>query len=498
MTEQTKEADVPSSNLTKKIGLIAGIVGALLVRFFFDPGDPIITNTAAVAVLMSVWWITEALPLGATALLPIVLFPALGVMDGKAVTKEYGHWVIFLFLGGFLISVAMERWKLHRRIALNILRVVGSKKKLILIGFMAGTAFLSMWISNTATTMMMVPIALAVVLKLGEDADNTPSTKDHHFGNALMLGTAYAASIGGMMTLVGTPPNVALVAQYETLFPEAQTISFGSWMVFAFPLCLLMLATVWTTLSYSIKSDSSSELQRQKIMEEVTKLPEISREELYVALVFAGVAISWIFRNSINLGFAEIPGWSSLFPQSGFINDGTVAIAFAVLLFILPSRDKGRILEVNAFSKIPWGIVLLFGGGFALAAGFKESGLSAYIGEQLASLGSLPLPLLIATICLIVTFLTEVTSNTATAQILLPILGALAIQLDIDPLLLMIPGALSCSCAFMLPVATPPNAIAFASGQVSLQKMMRFGILLNLIGVVLITLCSYLIPLILF
>ena len=476
-------------------GLIAGPVLALLTLVLVDTGSMEGNRTAAVAVLMAVWWITEAIPLAATALLPLALFPTLGVSGANDVSKDYVNWIIFLFIGGFLVAIAMQRWNLHRRLALNVLLVAGGKPTRIVLGFMASTAFLSMWISNTATTMMMVPIGLAVILNV-EERFGPSAAKS--LGVPILLGTAYAASIGGIATLVGTPPNGSLAGIFEQSFPDRDAISFAPWMFFALPLSLLLFAVAAVYLVLLTKSSALGgkpvETDLSHVREELKKLGPMAREERMVAIVFVSLALAWLFRSKLELGFVAIPGWSSLLTKPEMVNDGTVAMIFALLLFLLPARQgkARRLLETDAFGKLPWGIVVLFGGGFALAGAFQDSGLSLYVGEQLAGLKDVHPIVLVAVICVCVTFLTELTSNTASAQILLPLLASLAAEIGVDPLLLMVPAAVSCSCAFMLPVATPPNAIAFGSQRLTIGQMLRAGLILNLAGVLIVVLATFL------
>ena len=480
----------PESSI-KTLFLIGAPVISLLFIFVFDlsPGKPEITYTAAIAILMALWWITEAIPLAVTALIPLVLFPAFGVMDGKAVSGEYVNHIIFIFIGGFMVALAMEKWNLHKRIALKILMLFPIQPRFILLGFMVATAFLSMWISNTATTMMMIPIAIAVVVKLEEIMGDE---KVQRFSIGLFLGIAYSASVGGIATLIGTPPNLVLLRVYSTTFPNEPAISFAKWFFFALPVSIVFLFIVWGILSWFFCREKGMEIDKQVFVGQYKALGKISYEEKIVLVDFLVLLVLWIFRADIRIGEFVIPGWSGLFPEAKFINDGTVAIAMATILFLIPSskgtgEKPSRVLDWETVARLPWGIVLLFGGGFALASGFKQSGLSAYMGDHLVGLGSLHPILIILCICFLVTFLTELTSNLATAQILLPILAALAVSIKVNPLLLMIPGILSCSCAFMLPVATPPNAIVFGTGRLKVSDMSRVGIILNLTGILVIT-----------
>lgn len=474
-------------------GFFGGILAALAVLLFadLDPANPVVTRAAAVALLMAIWWITEAVPLAVTALLPLVLFPVLGVQDGRHVSTQYFNWIIFLFIGGFLVALAMQRWNLHRRIALRILLLFGVRPRNILVGFMAATGFLSMWISNTATTMMMVPIALAVAMNLEELAG---AGRVSRFSTGILLGIAYSASIMGIATLVGTPPNLVLAGLFEKQFPDAPAITFAQWMLFGLPLSLVLFGGLATYLIVVFcPRGHDFEVGRDVIRRQYDALGPMSFEEKIVLADFIGLALLWLTRADLEIGALRIPGWASLFPAAEFLNDGTVAIAMALLLFFIPARREGasRLLEGDVFRQLPWGIVILFGGGFALASGFEQSGLSLWVGEQMRGLGAVPPIVLVLLVCLIVTFLTELTSNTASAQILLPILANLSIAIGMNPLLLMIAGTVSCSCAFMLPVATPPNAIVFGTDRVSMPAMAKTGFLLNIFGAVIVTLAVF-------
>ncbi len=435
-------------------------------------------GVGAAAVLMAVWWITEAIPIPATALLPIALFPFLGVMAASEVTLAYANHLIYLYLGGFLIAAAIERWNLHRRIALNTIRIVGVSPARITLGFMLATAFLSMWISNTATTMMMLPIGLAVVNQAwslmpgrgqgGADAD----IRRFNFGTGLMLGIAYAASIGGVATLIGTPPNAILVGVVEGTY--GRTISFAAWMELGAPLAAIMLVTAWLYLTrVACRSEIASlpggvELIRSQLRE----LGPVSREEKWVLGVFAAVAAAWILR-----GLVSLEGLES-------VHDSTIAIAGALLLFVIPSdfRRGVFLLDWKTASRVPWDILILFGGGFALAGGFSQSGLTTWIAGGLTVLQGFHPLLLIAIAALLVIFLTELTSNSATASLTLPVVAAVAEAMELHPLGLMVTVAIAASFAFMMPVATPPNAIVFSSRYITIPQMARIGLGLNLLG----------------
>jgi len=475
----------------QNVGLILG-PAALTIMMFFDlePGRPEVTRMAAISLLMAAWWITDAIPLAATALLPMILYPLFGILEGKETAPIYVNSTIFLFVGGFMIALAMERWKLHKRIALLIIRVIGGGPSRIILGFMVAAAFLSMWISNTATAIMMLPIGMAIVSQM---EDKFGEKKTHPFAVALMLGIAYACSTGGIATLVGTPPNLVLQRVFEQTFPGAPPITFGQWFLLGLPLSIILAGTVWLLLTkVFFRLPKELKVERDVVEAEYARLGAVSYEEKVVSIVFVGTAFLWIFREDLILGFFTIPGWSGLLPFSKMIDDGTVALFMATTLFFIPQKGGGdRIIDDSIFQSLPWNIVILFGGGFALAKGFQVTGLSALVGNQLIGLSHVPPIVLIAIICLMLTFLTELTSNTATSQMILPILASVAAVVKINPLVFMIPATLSCSCAFMLPVATPPNAIVFGSGRLKIMEMARVGVFINLVGVPIITLYFY-------
>lgn len=481
-----------STGIKQRIGLFASpVIAVALWRSGIAPQEPAVASMAAIAVLMAGWWMTEALPIPATALVPVALFPLVGILDGRATAELYFNHVIFLFIGGFVFALAMQRWNLHRRIALFVFGLFGTSPRRLLLGFMIATWFLSMWISNTASTMMIVPMAMAVS---GQLRDRCGAESTRSFSVALLLGVAYSASIGGLATLIGTPPNLSLARILPIVFPEAPELSFASWFLFAAPLSTAFLFVAWGVLTLLfLRADSCFEVPADVLREERRRLGRPSPEERIVLALFALLVAGWMFRADIDLFGLSIPGWSGLLPRAEFVDDGTVAVVVALLLFVLPapSRANERLMDWEAARDLPWGIVLLFGGGFALASGFQASGLSAWLGTQLTALDGVPPLLLVFLICGALTFLTELSSNTATTEMALPVLGPMAVAIGDDPLLLMIPATLSASCAFMLPVATPPNAIAFATGELRMADMVRGGILLNLIGMILITAAVY-------
>lgn len=466
----------------KTLGLFLGLVLFLIFLILPPPeGMPVAGwRVAAVAALMAAWWISEAIPIPATALIPIVLFPVFQVMPAAEVTSSYANHLIYLYLGGFMIAVTIERWGLHRRMALMTIRLVGTSPNRIILGFMVATAALSMWISNTATTMMMFPIGLAVVRQAASDGEShrNPGDPAFRFGTALMLGIAYSSSIGGVATLIGTPPNAILAGVVERVFD--QTISFSSWMLFGLPLSIILLTITWFYLTRVACRCHLSTLPggSELIHSEIRKLGPMTREERRVLAVFLTVAVAWIVR-----GF--IP-WEAL----SMIEDSTIAVAGAVLLFLIPAdwRSGVFLLDWRTAVRVPWDIIILFGGGFALANGFSSSGLTEWTASSLQVFeGSSPV-ILILVCALVVVFFTEMTSNAATASLTLPIVAAFAEAVEIHPYALMITVAFAASFAFMMPVATPPNAIVFSSRYVTIPTMARVGIGLNLIGTLLLML----------
>jgi len=469
----------------------------------------VLMAAAAVTALVACWWITVALPIPVTSLMPLVLFPLVGIVPIKEAAVPYANSNVFLFMGGFIIALGIERWGLHRRIALHIVRLVGTGRSTIVLGFMLASAVLSMWISNTATTMMMLPIGLAIVAAVAPPQQG-PDAKEHaNFSAALMLGIAYAASVGGIATPIGTPPNISFRGQFARLFPQAGEISFGQWMVIFVPLLLVFLPVVWLVLVKVTCRVGRARMPvgREVVRDDLRALGPMRRPEIAMLVVFAATAILWMTR-SIPIGDANY-GWSGVLEcwlasrggvlfHAGYINDATVALTMAVILFMIPAGrdDSGEwraLMDWPTAKRLPWGILLLFGGGFSIAAGVGASGLSLWCGNVFASLGVTNPLLVVVSICLLMTFLTEFTSNTATTEVMLPILAGVSLAMGVNPLLLMLPATISASCAFMMPVATPPNAIVFGSGCIDMGRMVRTGLILNVIGAVLVTATFYLI-----
>lgn len=484
-------------------GRLAGfVVGSVL--FFVLLLNPLglpraASAVAAVSALMASFWISVCIPIPVTSLFPIVLFPLLGIMDSGKAVKYYSNDNIYLFMGGFIIALAIEKWGLHKRIALLIALLIGTSPRKLVLGFICATALISMLISNTATTMMMLPIAMGIITATFE----LSGKEDQNFAIALMLGVAYGASVGGIATPIGTPPNIEFLGQFRNAFPGAPRITFFSWAKVFFPLVVILIPIVWLTLTSVVAPTRlKTTAGREVILSELRALGRMKKSEMRVLVIFGLTVLLWIFRQPIDLEIFIIPGWSAVLPSRMMLSDATVAVAMAIILFIIPAGERGAgsssepprrafLMDWKTALKLPWGILILFGGGFAVAGGFRESGLDILIGQSIKSYLDIHPLLLIGIICLLVTFLTELTSNTATTAALLPVMMGTALALKLNPLLLMIPATISASCAFMLPVATPPNAIVFGSGHVPMSKMVKGGIILNLVGVFIITMIVY-------
>ena len=466
---------------SKTIGLITGPIVFILTLLFFHPeGLGIEANAILAATLwIAIWWITEAIPIAVTALLPIILFPLSGGLSLGDTTAAFGHKYVFLYVGGFIIAIAIEKWNLHKRIALNIINFIGTNIVNIILGFMVATAFMSMWISNTATSVMMLPIGMAIVAQL-RDNPATVENENLNFGKALMLAIAYSASIGGMGTLIGTPPNLVLAGVVEETF--GYEITFAQWFKFGFPISIVLLFICWKYLTSFAFKFKQKEFPggRTEIKKQLNALGKIAYEEKLVAGVFALTAVAWMTRSYL------------LKPLIPAIDDTIIAMISAIIIFLLPTKDKKRrLLNWEEAVRLPWGILLLFGGGMALAAGFKDSGLALWIGSQMTLLEGVAIVLLIFLLITAVNFLTEITSNLATTAMLLPILYPMAKTIDVHPFVLMVSATVAASCAFMLPVATPPNAVVFGSGYLRIPDMVKTGIWMNLISIILLTLFVY-------
>lgn len=562
-------------------GRLLAVVLFVATLFVLSPEPDQIraSRLAAVTVLMSVLWLTQAIPIAATSLVPLALFPLLGIATAEATSKAYINRNVFLFLGGFVIALGIEKWGLHRRLALSIVCLIGSSPRRIVLGFMLATAFLSMWISNTASTLLMLPIGLALLSSLretGQEAevetspDSLPraaaepagtETADQpaaqtadspedstpeplvRLGIALMLGIAWSASLGGMTTLVGTPTNVAFAEIWDRTFvhpphppggpPAASStgaatgtgnaagtgqsateaglrapeLSAGTWMTGFVPIGAVLLLCAWGVLVWRLLPlPGAGKFGRRFFRERLQALGPPRRTEILMATVFAVTAVLWVTRRAVRVGSVTfMPGWSDLLREplaahgvavSG-IHDSTIAMLMAVLMFFIPAGRDSRgqrqfLMDWKTAERLPWGILLLIGGGFALASAFSSTGLSSWIGTEFAAaVAGWPLWMLVGGTCLLLTFLTELTSNVATVSTLLPVLASVSVRLEIDPRLIMFPAAIATSCAFMLPIATPPNAIVFGSGRVPMGAMVRTGLVLNLVCVFVLTAATF-------
>lgn len=438
---------------------------ALAAILDFSGFSSAISIVASVTFLCAVWWIFEPVPIPVTSLIPLAIFPLTGVLSSTQVAQSYGHHLILLLLGGFILSQSMVYSGAHKRIALMMCNLFGGNSpKRLVMGFMAAAALLSMWISNTATTLMLLPVALATL----------QNNNDKQLTTVLLLGVAYAANVGGIGTPIGTPPNALFLSTYQEA--TGNSIGFLGWMKWSLPLVFIFIPLMMLWLTRNIKSQQGAALP------ETGKWTTIEKRVMWV---FGITALLWITRQEPFGGWRELTGFVTA-------NDASVAMLACIAMFVLPDGNKGRLLDWKTANQIPWGILLLFAGGICIAKAFSVSGLSDLIGQQLAGIIGLPIVLIIAAIALTVTFLTEITSNTATTAMLMPILAAAAITADIEPALLMLPAAMSASCAFMLPVATAPNAIVYGTDKVAIQQMVKNGFGLNLLGTLLITLVCYL------
>ena len=469
---------------SRKIGLYLGPLLFILTRFFLEAEG--LSNQAnavlASTLWIAIWWITEAIPIAATSLLPIILFPLSGALPLDDTTSSFGHRFVFLYLGGFILALAIQKWNLHKRIALNIIKVIGTNVQKIILGFMVATAFLSMWISNTATAVMMLPIGIAIIKQM-KDLKNSPEDENLIFGKALMLSIAYSASIGGIATLIGTPPNLVFAGIIQEVYNIE--ISFLKWFQFGFPISILLLAISWvylTKVAFKFKQNEFNE-GKEEINRQLEELGPISYEEKIVLSVFVVTGLAWILRTYLLNKF--IPN----------LDDSIIALISGISLFLFQANNQEgkneKIMNWEDAVKLPWGVLLLFGGGLAIAQGFQSSGLANWIAENLTQLNGFSLFIILLVLITAVNFLTEITSNLATTAMLLPILAPTAVILGVHPYILMVGATLAASCAFMLPVATPPNAIVFGSNYLKISDMVRVGILMNIISIIIIFMMVY-------
>lgn len=477
----------------KRIAQWAGPLACLLIGTLPspDPSYPLISIMLGITAWMAIWWLTEAVHLAVTSFIPFLLLPAAGIADIKLTAAQYMDPVLFLFIGGFLLAFAIEKWGLHQRLSLGILSVAGHTASSILLGIMCTAFFISMWISNTATVMMLLSAIMALTLQLKTHTQDEESHRK--IASALLIGLAYAASIGGMSTLVGTPTNMIFYRVYNEQFGENHPVQFSSWMQSALPVALALLLFTWLTIRLTVlKSNGKIPFDTSIFKKQLKDLGAWSRDEKAVAIIFVLTALLWFTRADIELGYTSIKGWASFFPYPDQIQDSSVAVVAALLLFLLPSRtEPGRhLLEWKEASRLPYEIILLFGSGFALAKGFDTSGLSKWLAFLLQGLKDVPMVYIVLTVCIVVTIISEFASNVASIQLVLPVLISLQQVTQADPRILLIPAALAASLGFMLPVATAPNTIVYSAGKIKVREMAAAGLLTDLAGILLITLAA--------
>jgi sodium-dependent dicarboxylate transporter 2/3/5 len=480
----SNEVSTEGRSLSQNIGLLLGPL-LCMVMLLSDPPQDLSDNAwaaAAVGILMAIWWATEALNIAVTALLPIVLFPMLDIATIEATVTPYSSKVIYLFLGGFMIAFAMQRWNLHRRIALTVLQHAGGNGRSLVGGFMLTSALISMWVMNTSTTMMLLPIAVSIITVIHKTVTGLDDRSKKDFQYSLLLGVAYGSTIGGMATLVGTAPNLMLAQFMKDSYQ--MDIAFSDWIKVGLPMSVVMLPLAWLALTRVVfKVDFVTSAEGQSALRKMkSDTGKITVPEIRVAIIFTLTAIAWIFRKFLT----ELPGL-------GALDDSIIAIGGALLLFMVPSGEKSDplLLRWQYAERLPWGVIILFGGGLTLAAAVSQTGLAEWLGSSLQAIGTLPLLVIIIVTATLIIFLTELTSNVATTLTFLPVVAAIAIEAGYDPITLAVPVTLAASCAFMLPVATPPNAIVFGSGMLTIPRMARAGMALNLIGIVLVSTVAY-------
>jgi sodium-dependent dicarboxylate transporter 2/3/5 len=477
---------MPDSINLRRVALCAGIAALILLIPTAADFTPNVRFTAAVALLMALLWLTEAVPMGMTALLPLIIFPLGGVSTTEKIAIPYANPAVFLFLGGFLVAATFERWGLHRRLAWFALRHVGTEPRRIVFAVILVTAFLSMWISNTATTLMMTPIAVAIMKGMEGGASSDAHART---SQATLLGVAYAASLGGIGTPIGTPTNLIFLGAARELFPTAKTVTFAEWMMFGVAYLLILAPACWLIVTVASRVPRGEAISLEQLG--MTHPGPMTRAEKIAVALCASTALLWIFRADINIGATTIPGWSSLLSNPRAVSDATVAVAMALLAFLLPAGGGQRLLGWEEFKRVPWDVLILFGGGFALAEALEASGFSKFAGGRLSFVGHWPPVLMIVTLCIVVTLLSEVASNVATATMMMPIAAALAVSIGVHPYMLMLPAVLAASSGFMLPVATAPNTIVYATGLVRVRAMTRSGILLDIAAAIVITLLMF-------
>lgn len=478
--------------MQKLVKKIAGPIGGILTSgiMWQSTGDFELSRMAGIAIWMALWWILESVSLYITALLPLVLFPIAGIMSMQEVAPLYTHEIIFLFIGGFLLAFSLEKWNLHTRLAWHILRYTGSDARGVLLGSMLSAWALSMWISNIAALLMLLP-AVRGIAEAGVLSESTETKRK--FNTALLLGLAYSCSLGGIATLVGTAPNMIFLAFYEKNFPTAPPLTFLTWMLTALPISALMFAfTYWVLVKLFVSKGLLIDLKKESESELFKTFKKLNSNEIKVLSLFLITVILWCFREDISINQYYIPGWSDLLPWPEMVKDSTVAILMAILLLLIPDDKGSSLLTWKEVQKIPLGILFLFGGGFALAEGILKSGLSEWIGNHLLQLSNLSPWIIVIILATFMTFFTEITSNTAATYLVLPIVLSLSQMVDLPPLALLMPVVISASMAFMLPVATPPNTVIFSTETIRIQDMAKTGFILNIAGIIIITGVTYL------
>ena len=528
--EEDEENHHPSSKSwpIKIAFVIAGVLVGFVMCFKTIEDNPHINQTLAIGIWMATLWITEIIPLVVTAFLPLVLFPLFGILSSSDVAAQYINNTIFLFIAGLLIALTLERWNLHRRFSLKVLQNCGTKPPVLLLGMMTASFFLSMFISNTATTLMMVPNALSICTTLEASGSASYKKQSKRFTVALMLGIAYAANVGGMASLIGTAPNLVFQRQLELLFPDAPEITFAHWIAFGLPTGLIMLVLIWIYLSFMYLSNfqnAQKNIDSSVFKTQYLALGKWTREQGTVTCLFFILCLLWLFRSDLIFDSFSIPGWSNIFPQPSYISDATSGMLIVILLFICPARSRNlacnhvegdeshqedemeeqandasntvatevnqsslsfcssndtTLLDWETANKMPYDIIFLIGGGFALASAFVQSGLSEFLGDSLASL-DISLPALLFVLVTLIIWLTELTSNTSTSNIMVPVAASIAVALQASPYTFMLPATMACSCAFVLPIATPPNMVVFSTGRVPMREMNKAGVLLNVV-----------------
>ncbi len=472
----------------KHIGLLIGLVVFFIILLLPEPSGMSVSakNAAGVSLLMAIWWISEAIPIYATALVPMVFFPILKIMPAGDTAINYGHDFVLMTISGFFLAKAIEAQNLHSRIALVLINALGSSRPRILLSIMIATTFLSMWIANVTTALLMLPIGMAIILKEESMGNSNPK-----FGTALMLGIAYSASIGGLGTIIGSPTNMIFTGIMAKLYPEAPPIGFFTWMKVGVPLILIFLPLVWYYIVKFFKIQGNIPGNKEMIHEEMLKLGKMSKGEKRVLMIFIFTTVGWIFREDFVINQFVIPGWANLFGISEYVKDSTVGMMAALLLFALPAENNKRILDWKTAVQIPWGVGIIIGGGYAMAGSFKITGLADWIGMQLSFFSNFPTIIVLIVVIAFVLLFTELNPNTATVNIFLPVLGAMAVAGHINPLLLMIPATFASSMAFIMPAGTGPNTVIFGSNRVTAQDMAKCGSGIKIMSLILLTLLAY-------